>query len=435
MSAIAGAALNQQLALSGGWLERAARRQVLSRMQALAHGRLVVEEDGQKQVFGQADETSGLEARLTVHRPAFWPAVALRGSVGAGEAYARGHWTARDLPAVMRLMTRNRELLERLEGGLARLSAPWLRLFGFLHRNTRAGSRLNIAAHYDLGNDFFRLFLDESMTYSCGLFERDDATLAQASEAKLDRLCRKLDLGPGDHLLEIGTGWGSLAIHAASRYGCRVTTTTISRRQAELARERVAEAGFADRVEVLLQDYRDLTGHYDKLVSVEMIEAVGHAYYPSFFRRAAELLRPQGLMLLQAITMADHGYDRARRGVDFIKRYIFPGSCIPSVTALSRAMSEASDLRLVHLEDLTPHYARTLRCWRENLLESADQVRALGHGEEFLRTWEYYLALCEGGFEERYLGDVQMLLARPLHRGAPVLPRLEPAARSALTRL
>jgi cyclopropane-fatty-acyl-phospholipid synthase len=279
-----------------------------------------------------------------------------------------------------------------------------------ISRNTRTGSSRNIAAHYDIGNDFFERFLDPTMMYSCAVFERDDMTLEEAQVAKLDRLCRKLDLKPTDHLLEIGTGWGGLALHAARRYGCRVTTTTISREQHALARDRIAAAGLSDRITLRLDDYRDLDGRYDRLVSVEMIEAVGHHYFDTFFRRCGELLLPGGTMVLQAITIDDRQYAAARDSVDFIKRHIFPGCCIPSVTAMVESTTRASSLRVVDLEDIGPHYATTLAAWRENLFANADGIRACGYPETLLRMWHFYLSYCEGGFAERALGDVQLVL-------------------------
>jgi len=260
------------------------------------------------------------------------------------------------------------------------------------------------------------------MMYSSAVFERPDMTLEEAQIARLDRICHRLDLRPSDHLLEIGTGWGGMAIHAAKHYGCRVTTTTISRRQFELARERIRAAGFEDRITLLLKDYRDLEGQYDKLVSIEMIEAVGHQYYDTYFAKCGALLKPDGLMLLQAITIADQRYEQARKSVDFIQRHIFPGSCIPSVTAMTNAITRASDMRLVSLEDIGPHYATTLRIWRENLFRNLEQVRALGYPESFIRMWEFYLCYCEGGFAERAIGDVHMLLAKPDNRRAPNAP-------------
>jgi cyclopropane-fatty-acyl-phospholipid synthase len=353
-----------------------------------------------------------------VHDARFFRAVALRGSVGAGEAWASGWWTSPDPVAVVRLFVRNRPALARLEGGLAHLARPVLAVAHALRRNTRRGSRVNIAAHYDLSNEFFALFLDETMTYSCALHPRPDADLRTAQLAKIERLCERLELTRDDHLLEIGTGWGAFAIHAARRHGCRVTTTTLSERQYDLARTRVAAAGLEGRVEVRLQDYRDLTGTFDKLVSVEMIEAVGHAYYPTFFQKCAELLAPHGRMALQAITIADQLYEDARRSVDFIQAHIFPGSCIPSVTALLSAATRASDLRLERLEEIGPHYVPTLSAWRTNLRARWSEARALGFSEELLRAWEFYFAYCEGGYAEGQLGNVHMLFARPAGRAA-----------------
>jgi cyclopropane-fatty-acyl-phospholipid synthase len=317
-------------------------------------------------------------------------------------------------------MVINRDLMNDVDSGWSTLSAPLLKLAHWLNRNDKLGSRRNIAAHYDLGNGFFELFLDETMAYSCGIFERDDASLLQASTAKFDAACSKLNLRPGQHLLEIGTGWGGLAIHAARHYGCRVTTTTISREQYEFAKEAVARAGLSDRVTLLLEDYRDLTGRYDALVSIEMIEAVGHQYLERYFRCCGGLLHPDGAMLLQSITIRDQFYDQARRSVDFIKRFIFPGSFIPSVQALIDAAARATDLKLFHLEDIGPHYARTLKIWRERFLARAADVRALGYPESFVRMWEFYLCYCEGGFEERQLGDVQMLFTKPRSRRAAI---------------
>ena len=387
-----------------------ARRLVLARLALLTEGLLRLREGDRVLEFGA--ERTGVDATLEVLDPAFYAELAFGGSVGAGESYMLGHWRTPDLTALMRLMLRNRHALDAMETGLARFSAPLRTVAHWLHRNTRAGSRRNISAHYDLGNDFFRLMLDETMMYSCALFERPEMSLAEAQRAKLDAICRKLALGPQDRVLEIGTGWGGFAIHAAARTGCRVTTTTVSPSQFALANERVRAAGLADRVTVLLQDYRDLQGTYDKLVSIEMIEAVGHQYFGEFFRRCAARLVPGGRMLLQSITIADRHYARARDEVDFIKRYVFPGCCIPAVSALAQAMAESSDLRIVQLEDIGPHYATTLVRWRDNFRARIECVRALGYPESFIRMWEFYLGYCEAGFAKRALGDVQMLLAR-----------------------
>jgi cyclopropane-fatty-acyl-phospholipid synthase len=400
--------------LSLGWIDRTTRRAVLGRFDRLRFGRLELTDPVGSRLFEGSEP--GPSARVTVRDPAFYTTLAARGHVGAGESYIEGGWQADDLVALIRLMALNDELSVDLEFGAERLAAPLLKLRHALRRNNRRGSRKNIAEHYDLSNEFFGLWLDPTMTYSSAVFERDEMTLEQAQVAKLDRLCRKLQLGPDDHLLEIGTGWGSMAIHAASRYGCRVTTTTISAEQRRLALERIRERGLEDRIEVLLSDYRDLSGQYDKLVSIEMIEAVGHHYYGTFFETCARLLKPAGLMAMQAITIQDRFYERARKTVDYIKRHIFPGSCIPSVSVLAAAAASRSDLTLTHLEDITPHYARTLREWRERCMERSDEIRALGFDDRFLRMWEFYLAYCEGGFTERHIGDVQMLFAKPMNR-------------------
>jgi len=386
-----------------------ARDGVRARLAGLTEGRLSLRDGGDAVAFGPG---GGLSATIVVHDPSFYADLVLGGSVGAAESYMQGAWDADDLTTLLRLMLRNRAALDGMEGGVARLTEPLRRFAHVLRRNSRSGSRRNIAAHYDLGNDFFRLMLDESMMYSCALFERPGMTLAQAQHAKLDRICRSLALGSSDHVLEIGTGWGTFAIHAARNYGCRVTTTTISPSQFELARERVREAGLEDRVTLLLEDYRDLSGYFGKLVSIEMIEAIGHAQYGEFFRRTAERLPRGGRMLLQTITIADHRYERARGEVDFIKRYVFPGACIPAVSALCSAMAAESDFRILSLEDIGPHYATTLARWRDNFFANLDSVRALGFPDSFLRLWEFYLCYCEAGFAEGQIGDAQILLAR-----------------------
>lgn len=392
--------------------QRMLRGRVLQRLALLQHGALRLCEGASELVVGNASGALGTIA-LHVRDPRFWAAVALRGALGAGEAFVAGHWTSGDPAGLVRLMLRDRQVLDGVDGGLARLCKPLLQLGHALRRNTREGSRKNIAAHYDLGDDFFAAFLDDSMTYSSAVFPRGDASMAEGQRHKLQRLCRKLGLSPRDHLLEIGSGWGSMAVTAGGDFGARVTTTTISARQLRAARERVLGAGLSDRVDVLGSDYRDLQGQYDKIVSVEMIEAVGHHYLPTFFRRCGELLRPGGMLAMQAITIADQHYAQALRRVDFIKRYVFPGSFIPSVTALVDAATAASDLRLMHLEDFGLHYAETLRRWRLRMLENAHVILAGGYPESLLRTWEWYLAYCEGGFAEGYLGVAQLVFARP----------------------
>jgi cyclopropane-fatty-acyl-phospholipid synthase len=392
-------------------LDRLARHLLHGRLARITEGRLTIAEGAGRVSFGPGNAEAP-DAELTVRDPRFYRGVLFGGHLGAVETYLDGWWETGDLTAVVRLMVQNRAVLNSFEGGLARLAQPVRSAWHAMRRNTRSGSRRNIAAHYDLGNEFFAEFLDDTLTYSCGIFERPDMTLREASIAKYDRLCRKLALAPADHVMEIGTGWGGFALHAAATYGCRVTTTTISREQHRLASERVRTAGLDDRVTVLLRDYRDLEGRFDKLVSIEMIEAVGHRFYRGFFRKCAELLKPGGQMALQTITIDPRHYNQARREVDFIKRYIFPGANIPSVPVLRHAAERRAGLSLLHLEDITPHYAETLKRWRENFVARWDRLRALGFSEEFRRLWEFYFCYCEGGFRERFLGDVQMVFAR-----------------------
>lgn len=399
-----------------GMINRWAARLLQKQLAQLDTGEIVLV-DGETQRFGRVTDDFPVSVHIDVRHPSFYGYTVFGGSVGAAEGYMADAWRCSDLVGLVRIMVRNRHVLDGLEGGLAMIAAPVRNLLHAWNRNTESGSQRNIAAHYDLGNEFFRLFLDETMMYSCALFERQDMTLQEAQTAKLDRICQRLALKPTDRLIEIGTGWGGFAIHAASRYGCHVTTTTISENQYQLAAERIRAAGLEDRITLLKQDYRKLEGQYDKLVSIEMIEAVGHHYYQTFFRQCAHLLKPDGLMLVQAITINDRLYRRARDEVDFIKRYIFPGSCIPAITALVGAATRASDLQLIHLDDIGPDYAITLRRWREAFLSRLDEVRAQGYTEPFIRLWEFYFAYCEGGYAERALGDVHLLMAKPLYRG------------------
>ncbi len=398
------------------WWWGLARRVVFARLAELQHGEVTILEQAGRQTFGRTTATCPLRAIVTIHDPQTYGDLVLDGTVGAGNAYRWGRWSCDDLTTLVRIFVLNQELLGRMERGLALVTKPLLRTLHWLNRNTRTGSRKNIAAHYDLGNEFFRLMLDESMMYSCAYFERPDTTLAEASYSKNDRICRKLKLSPSDHLLEIGTGWGGFAIHAASRYGCRVTTTTISQQQYNLAVQRVQEAGLSERITVLLADYRDLPKlgvQFDKLVSIEMIEAVGHQYYSTFFEICSRMLNPQGLFLIQGITIDERSYRRAKRSVDFIQHYIFPGSCIPSVSALTQASVKAGDLGLIHLEDIGAHYAPTLRAWGKNIVAKLPEIKALGYESEFLRLWDFYLSYCEGGFLERSISTVHMLFCKP----------------------
>ena len=344
--------------------------------------------------------------------------------MGFGESYTDGWWDADDVTQVVRFVISNmRPVMHRLDA-VARLWAPATRVWQRLERVDKERDRANIRAHYDLGNDFYSLMLDETMMYSCAYFDDESTTLADASTAKLEKLCRKISLSSSDHVVEIGTGWGGFALHAARRYGCRVTTVTISDAQFDYVRAHVAERGLEHLIEVRNQDYRDLTGTYDKLVSIEMIEAIGWRQLDTYFSTCARLLKPDGLMALQAITINDFSYERTKNSDDFIKRMIFPGGFLPSLEAIVRSSSSVSDLRVVDLEDIGRHYAETLSRWRANIAAHSDEVTALGLGEEFSRMWHMYLCYCEAAFLERHISDVQLVLARqdwpaPLGPGAP----------------
>ena len=408
-----------------GPLDRLLRGRLLEQLSQLREGSVQLRDAAGTVELGELGRRP--VACIEVLDPAFYREVACGGSVGAGTAYMEGLWRCGELGAqrpgqplvaLMRLLLRNRELLDGLESGLARLGAVALRAWQASRRNTRAGSRRNIAAHYDLGSEFFGLFLSEDLMYSSALWQGAEDTLAAASTRKLEAICRQLQLEPGERVIEIGTGWGGFAIHAARHYGCRVTTTTISREQHDTARAHIAAAGLGERIELLFADYRDLTGEYDKLVSIEMIEAVGAQYLEEYFRRLGRLLKPAGRALLQAITIEDHRYAQALRSVDFIKRHVFPGSFIPSVSAMLAAKTRASDLGLLSLQDFGESYARTLEAWRERFLARLAAVRAQGFDERFIRMWEFYLAYCEAGFRERSIGVAHLLFARPGWRPA-----------------
>jgi cyclopropane-fatty-acyl-phospholipid synthase len=388
-----------------------ARSLSIGLLNRLREGRVELFDGKRRRRFGPAG--SPLATTVRLHDDGFLRALP-RGSLALAESYAEGSWDSDDLVTLVRIGARELPRLDRWRQPLT----PIRNVLTRVPRNTRAAAQRHIAAHYDLGNDMFRLFLDESMTYSCAYFESPELPLREAQVAKLERVCRKLELNPDDHLLEIGTGWGSLALHAAGRYGCRVTTTTISREQYAVAVERVREAGLEERVSVVMRDYRDLRGRFDKLVSIEMIEAVGWQYFETFFRRCAELLRPDGLMLLQAITVADRAYELEKATRSFIRQLIFPAGCLPSVEVIRRCVERVTDFQMLDLEDITDHYPETLRRWRENFVRSEDRAAELGYDQRFRRLWELYFSWCEGGFRERRIGDVQALLAKPSYRGS-----------------
>jgi cyclopropane-fatty-acyl-phospholipid synthase len=396
-----------------GWSRRIAG----GLLRRLDHGVLTIEEGRKRHAFGRLDE-SGLRATMRVHDPSVWGAVLAHGSIGLGDSYARGAWDSEDLVGVLQVLARNLERLTHFSHRALALRDAVMLPLRRLSGPSKADDRRNVQAHYDLGNEFFELFLDPTMAYSSGVYSSDTTTLTEGSIAKFDRICRKLGLRPDDHVIEIGGGWGGFALHAASTYGCRVTTTTISERQFDRTQRAVAEAGLGERITVLNRDYRDLEGQYSHLVSIEMIEAVDWRSHDAFFATCSRLLRPDGCALLQCIVIDDRQYERSKLSKDFIKEFIFPGGCLPSITALANAATRASDLRLIDLEDIGRHYARTLSDWRARLESHWDDARALGLDEQFLRMWRFYFAYCEAGFLERRVSDVQVVFSRPDWRGA-----------------
>ena len=393
-----------------------ARSMILKHLGTMQRGQLVIKENGEKTVYGDQSDNVELVAELTIVDIDTYSALALNGVIGAGESYMEGHWTSPDLVKVIRFFVINMQTLDAMDGERTWLSRMGMWLLDRVNRNTIARAQKNISAHYDLGNDFFSLFLDQTMMYSSAVFADEKISLYEASNAKLETICQQLKLNADDHLVEIGTGWGGMAIYAAQNYGCRVTTTTISQEQFDFATKRVNDLGLNDQVTVLMQDYRKLTGRYDKLVSIEMIEAVGRQYFSEYFSRCADLLKPDGLMLIQAITIADQRYDQATKAVDFIQRYIFPGGCLPSVNVIGHHVASNTDMMIISLSDIGRDYAITLERWREQFLEKLETVRSQGFDERFIRMWEYYLCYCEGGFRERVISTAQIVMAKPDYR-------------------
>ncbi len=404
---------SNNLKTSYRWIDEFAKKIFLSKFEKISFGKLTLKEGKCEYVFGNEDSELPLNVTLTVHEPSFYCDVIFGGTVGAGEAYMARSWDCQQLTELVRIIVRNQHVLDSIDGGLGKLMLPLHKGFHFLHRNSLSGSRKNIEAHYDLGNEMFEQFLDPTMMYSSGIFEKEDATMEQASLAKLDRICQKLQLSENDHVLEIGTGWGAFAIYAAKNYGCKVTTTTISEEQYAYAKQRIEEEGLSEKISLLCEDYRSLSGSYDKLVSIEMIEAVGHAYYKNYFEHCSKLLKANGMMLLQSITIADQRYQIAKKEVDFIQRYIFPGGCLPSVNVIAENVTKHTDMRFYHLEDIGQHYAVTLSKWRERFFSNLQQIHNLGYSETFSRMWEFYLCYCEGGFKENSIGTIQLLLTKP----------------------
>ena len=398
-----------------GGLARSLMLKVLAKLQV---GSLTLKEQGETLVFGEKTDPSAPHAEVHVHDKDLYRRILTGGGIAAGETYIEGLWSSPDLTSVTRAFSANLAMLGAMSDRQNLLAKTALKLSHWGRRNTATRSRENISAHYDLGNDFFSLFLDPSMMYSSAVFPTPQSDLAAASQHKLHLICEDLELKPEDHLVEIGTGWGGMAIYAAEHYGCRVTTTTISREQFEYTVDAVAQRGLQDRVTVLFDDYRDLTGKFDKLVSIEMIEAVGHQFYDTYFQTVSRLLKPHGKAVIQAITMTEQRYEQARDSVDFIKRYIFPGGCLPSLTVISDALARMTDMQMSHLRDITQDYADTLNAWHEGFLEKLEQVRNMGFDDRFINMWRYYLSYCEGGFRERIIGTYQITMTKPGYRPA-----------------
>lgn len=397
-----------------GWFDRLCRKFTLDFLSQLQHGAITVSEAGVEQHFG--DKNAELNAVITVLDPAFYQKLVLAGSVGGGEAYIYGYWRCDNLTALVQIFARNLAVLDKIDSTWARLSRPLLKLLNYRNRNTVSQSKRNIAAHYDLGNAMYQLFLDPSMMYSSAVYPSGTASLADAQQHKLQQICQRLQLTAADHLIEIGTGWGSMAIYAAQHYGCKVTTTTISREQYDYTQARISELGLEQQITLLFQDYRELEGTFDKLVSIEMIEAVGDDFLDDYFEKCSSLLKPDGIMVLQAITMVDNRYQQYVREVDFIKRYIFPGGCLPSISRMASAVADKTDLVIRQVQDIGFDYARTLKDWCDNFMAQRDAVHQLGYDDNFIRLWHFYLCYCEGGFRERATSAVHLVLTKPQNR-------------------
>ena len=393
-----------------------ARRMAFRLFSNLKHGELIVREGDETHRFGGHDLSVAPSVTVTINNPRAYSRIVMGGTIGGGEAYIDGDWSTEQLTEVTRVFSANMPLLEAMKDQQNWLVKAALKLAHSARRNSHTGSRENIAAHYDLGNDFFSLFLDPTLMYSSAVFPEGCDSLSEASQHKLRLICEDLELKPSDHLIEIGTGWGGMAIFAAENYGCRVTTTTISREQLEYAKKQVEARGLEDRITLLFEDYRDLTGSFDKLVSIEMIEAVGHEYFDTYFDCVSKLLRPDGKAVIQAITINTQRYDEYRRSVDFIKRYIFPGGCLPSLNIISENLARHTDLQLSDLRDITLDYAKTLEAWHHRFLNQLDQVKDMGFDDRFIRMWRFYLSYCEGGFRERIIGTFQITMTKPGYR-------------------
>ncbi len=394
-------------------LHRLARALVFKQLKKIGIGYISIQEGAKKFSFGKK---GSLSAHITVHDPRFYGALAFGGSIGVSEAFMQKFWSVNDLTRLIRIMAINQNAMDQLESLFNVFLKPILKCLHYLNQNSVKGSRINISKHYDLGNDFFSLFLDSTMMYSSAVFKNSQDSLHKGSIHKLEMVCHGLELNAEDHVIEIGSGWGGFAIYAAQNYGCKVTTTTISKQQYLYVKQKIKDLKLTHKITVLLSDYRHLKGQFSKLVSIEMLEAVGYQYYDTYFEVCAHLLKPDGIAFIQTITIADQRYEKAKHSVDFIQRYIFPGSCIPSITALQNSITQSSDLKIYQIQDIGDHYARTLALWREAFFKRLPEVKALGFDDVFIRMWHFYLAYCEGGFKEKAISDIHLKLVKPGYR-------------------
>jgi cyclopropane-fatty-acyl-phospholipid synthase len=397
------------------WFHSFAKNKVLAVLDQIEHGAITLHENGLKQTFGNSEHD--LHAHIYIEDSGFYWSVLSGGSIGAAEAFVEGKWRCDNLTNVIRIFARALSIVDKLEAGFSWLRYPAEKLLHWRNRNTKQGSRTNIAAHYDLGNDMYELFLDPHMQYSSAIYPSEQASLAEAQEHKMKVICEELNLCSDDHLVEIGTGWGGLACYAAKHYGCKVTTTTLSKEQLKVAKQRAVDQGVAENIEFLLTDYRDMTGSYDKLVSIEMIEAVGHDFLPSYFAKLHELLKPGGKLLVQAITIADQRYESYRSGVDFIQRYIFPGGCLPSISEMLKQIKQQTQLNVIGLSSYGIDYANTLKDWDEVFSAHSKDLKAMGYNDDFQRLWKFYFAYCEAGFREESINLVHLIASKPKFYG------------------
>ena len=386
------------------------KKGVMNKFKHLQYGSIKILEGDEILSFG--DSESDDKVTVTIHSNEFYVFLGSGGVTGVAEAYMAGYWTADNLVLLLQIVLKNKKILLSLDSGFAKLINPINKFIHWSKQNTLKGSKQNILAHYDLSNDFYKLWLDPTMTYSCGYFQDNSVSLEQASIEKIDRICRKLKLNKNDHILEIGTGWGSFSLHAAKQYGCTIDTVTISDAQYEYASKKIESSGLDSHINIFNKDYRKIEGKYDKIVSIEMIEAVGYQFIPQYFSKISSLLKEDGLIAIQGITYNDQNFEQYKDSVDFIKKYIFPGSCLVSVAQITDVIKKYTDLAIVDMEDITKHYAETLNRWKVNFMKVIPEVKKMGFSEAFIKMWEFYFVFCEAGFLERNIGDVQLVFSK-----------------------